>query len=240
MRDEEREKEAAIIARAKLGCCKAITSLLGKALLKLNQYLYSTNLNHTDVEDISQEALIKAWLNLNKFSGKSSFYTWVKCIANQLIKRKYRTPKPFFCELSGNLIDTKPSPLEQLIKEEQTLVLQSFLQTLPPTEQLVFKLHVLDALPYKDVCAKTGQRNWAARKACQRAIIKWEKYLTNEQKELSEKKKKQEYREINKKPIGQIYRRFLPWTNSNGKRLSNKVRWNKEAEESTCKTSCFN
>lgn len=240
MRTEQREKEAEIVARARLGCCKAITHLLEEALLKLNQYLHSTNLNHTDIEDISQETLIKAWLNLHTFSGKSSFCTWVKRIADQLIKRKHRTPKPSFCKLSDDIIDTKPSPLEQLIKEEQKELLQSFVQSLPPTEQLVFKLHVLNALPYKDVYAKTGQKNWAARKACQRAIIKWEKYLTNEQKELSEKKKKQKGRIINKKPIRQIYRRFLPWTNSNGKRLFNKVRWDEETEESTFKTSCLN
>lgn len=238
--------EAEIVAKAKLGCIKAITQLLEIALCKLKQYLYSTNLNHCDIQDISQETILKAWVNLSGFSGKSSFCTWVKRIADQLIKRANRTDKPVFTELTDDIVDPRPSPLEQLIKQEQHQLLQSFIQSLPRTERLVFVLHVLEALPYKDVCVKTGQKNWAARKAFTRAIIKWEKYLSNEGKNgqttstIHSANQKQKHKKINKQLSRQIYRRFLPWTNTNGKRLYDKVPGNEETEKSTYKASCIN
>lgn len=244
--------EAEIVARAKLDCIKAIIQLLEIALCPLKQYLYSTNLNHCDIQDISQETMLKTWINLSGFSGKSSFCTWVKRIADQLIKRANRTDKPVFTALTDDLVDPRPSPLEQLIKQEQHQLLQSFIQSLPRVERLVFALHVLEALPYKALCAKTGQKNWAARKAFTRAIIKWEKYLSNEGKNgqttstiplrdlQPSANQKQKHKKINKQLSRQIYRRFLPWTNTNGKKLYSKVPWNEETEKSTHKTSCIN
>lgn len=60
---------------------------------KLKSFIYRLVTNTEDVEDLSQETFIKAYKNLNKFRGESTFKTWLFAIANNLIKDHFRAQK---------------------------------------------------------------------------------------------------------------------------------------------------
>ncbi|WP_420573286.1 RNA polymerase sigma factor [Kordia sp.] len=60
---------------------------------KLKSFIYRLVTNTEDVEDLSQETFIKAYKNLHKFKGDSTFKTWLFAIANNLIKDHFRAQK---------------------------------------------------------------------------------------------------------------------------------------------------
>lgn len=57
---------------------------------KLKSFIYRLVTNTEDVEDLSQETFIKAYKNLNKFKGESTFKTWLFAIANNVIKDHFK------------------------------------------------------------------------------------------------------------------------------------------------------
>ena len=54
--------------------------------------LYGFLKTHSDAEDLTQQTFIKAWTNLEKFRGDSSFYTWIYRIAINLAKNFVKKP----------------------------------------------------------------------------------------------------------------------------------------------------
>ena len=60
---------------------------------KLKSFIYRLVTNTEDVEDLSQETFIKAYKNLHKFKGESTFKTWLFAIANNLIKDHFKAQK---------------------------------------------------------------------------------------------------------------------------------------------------
>ena len=49
---------------------------------KLYAQVYKMVKNDTSTKDVLQETFIKIWLNIAKFEGKSSFYSWLYRIAH--------------------------------------------------------------------------------------------------------------------------------------------------------------
>src|SRR5678816_2859002 len=59
---------------------------------KNNPYLYKVGMSygykHEDVQDLMQETFIAAYLNLEKFEGRSSFKTWItRIMLNQCYQK---------------------------------------------------------------------------------------------------------------------------------------------------------
>ena len=70
----------------------AVNELVEKYSTRLLRSAYLLCGNHADSEDIIQETLITAIKNINKFHGKSAFYTWLHGIlinkARHLIRKR--------------------------------------------------------------------------------------------------------------------------------------------------------
>lgn len=72
--------ENALIVKAKVDE-KALSELLQRYSDRVYLLCLRTLQNEADAQDAAQEALIRIYLNINKFRGDSSFYTWVFRIA---------------------------------------------------------------------------------------------------------------------------------------------------------------
>ncbi len=59
----------------------------------LKSFIYRLVTNTEDVEDICQEAFIKAYKNIESFNGKSTFKTWLFAITSNLIKDHFKAQK---------------------------------------------------------------------------------------------------------------------------------------------------
>ena len=93
----EREIDQALVERAQGGDQKAFDQLVSKYQRKLGRLLSRFIRDPGEVEDVSQEAFIKAYRALPNFRGDSAFYTWLYRIGintakNYLVSQGRRAP----------------------------------------------------------------------------------------------------------------------------------------------------
>ena len=83
-------KEAELISLSRQGDNSAFDQLIKDNKQKVYLSVLSKKKNPDLAEEITQKAIIKAWKNIDKFQGKSTFYTWVYRISHNLIIDEYR------------------------------------------------------------------------------------------------------------------------------------------------------
>ena len=82
----QREEDAALVARAKRGDRDAFRSLVERHERKAFAVALGMVKNPDDARDIVQEAFLKVWKSLGAFEGQSAFYTWLyRIVANLCI-----------------------------------------------------------------------------------------------------------------------------------------------------------
>lgn len=93
----EREIDQKLVERAQAGDKHAFELLVAKYQRKLGRLLSRFIRDHAEVEDVAQEAFIKAYRALPSFRGDSAFYTWLYRIGintakNYLVAQGRRAP----------------------------------------------------------------------------------------------------------------------------------------------------
>ncbi len=154
--------EQQLIERAKNGDTKAFEELMKKT--QTNIYNLGLRLlgNKEDAADLMQETYIKAYENLDRFEGRSSFSTWLYRIAtnNALMKlRKEKNKKVSIDELKKfgdksykiEISDWSENPSSYFKSAELKEVLQKAIDSLPPKYKSVFILHDVEGLPLAEV-----------------------------------------------------------------------------------------
>lgn len=82
----QREEDAALVARAKRGDREAFRMLVQNHERKAYAVALGMVKNPDDARDIVQEAFLKVWKSLGAFEGQSAFYTWLyRIVANLCI-----------------------------------------------------------------------------------------------------------------------------------------------------------
>ena len=77
----ERDQDAILVARVQTGDVAAFDQLVRRYRERLFGIIYNLCSNREDAADLTQEAFIKAFRSINRFQGKSSFFTWLYRIA---------------------------------------------------------------------------------------------------------------------------------------------------------------
>lgn len=115
-----------------------------------------------EVQDVAQEAFIKAYKALPNFRGESAFYTWLYRIAintakNYLVSRSRRPPgkdveleDAQYYESGGSLRDVE-SPENVLFGEELKAVVDGAIGALPEDLRTAITLREFDGLSYEDI-----------------------------------------------------------------------------------------
>jgi RNA polymerase sigma factor (sigma-70 family) len=126
---------------------------------KNNPYLYKLGMTygyiHEDVEDLMQETWIAAYLNLEKFEGRSSFKTWITRI--MLNECYHKSQKPGFKKEKANeIINEKTTPLfesdrstdtySSVLNTELGNVIGNALTSMPLEYRMVFSLRELNGM----------------------------------------------------------------------------------------------
>ncbi len=134
----------ALLGGARKGESGAFERLCGQATPRIYRTLYRITKNREDAEDALQEALMRAFINLPRFDGRSSFSTWLTRIALNAAFMKLRrgrlarevamdVPYPFGNEPGGyQLRDHAPSPEDEYAAQERAQILRSALNGLRP------------------------------------------------------------------------------------------------------------
>lgn len=89
------DSDKLFVARVQSGDVAAFDHLVRKYRERLYAVIYNLTSNREDAADITQEAFIKAFTSINRFQGKSAFYTWlyrigVNTALSQLKRNRFR------------------------------------------------------------------------------------------------------------------------------------------------------
>ncbi len=77
----EADEDLAIVRKIQAGDVDAFDALILKYRERVYSIIYNLTSNREDASDLAQETFIKAFQSINRFKGKSSFFTWLYRIA---------------------------------------------------------------------------------------------------------------------------------------------------------------
>ena len=151
--------EKSLINLVKKGDKKAYEVLVLQYQDRLVFSVYKFLKDYELAQDIAQEAFVKAFKNIEKFRGDSSFYTWIYRIAintaKNLLSSKARSSEVYDDEimelkLSESAVTTE-NPENILEAEELRSKMMDAIQSLPNDIRTTLSLREFDGLSYEEI-----------------------------------------------------------------------------------------
>ena len=151
--------EKSLINLVKNGDKKAYEVLVLQYQDRLVYSVYKFLKDYELAQDIAQEAFVKAFKNIEKFRGDSSFYTWIYRIAintaKNFLSSKARSSEVYDDEimelkLSESAITTE-NPENILEAEELRTKMMEAIQSLPDDIRTTLSLREFDGLSYEEI-----------------------------------------------------------------------------------------
>ncbi len=150
-----------LVKRAKKGDSRAFDLLVLKYQGRVAQLVSRYVSNAAEVEDVTQEAFIKAYRALPKFRGDSAFYTWLYRIAanaakNHLVALSRRPTTDLALddsesyEVPGRLKDNE-SPDEVIMGQQLEAVISQAIEALPLELKAALTLREFEGLSYDEI-----------------------------------------------------------------------------------------
>lgn len=156
------ETDQQLVVRVQKGDLRAFDLLVLKYQHKIFSLIGRYVHDADEVQDVAQEAFIKAYRALPKFRGDSQFYTWLYRIAvntakNYLVSRSRRPPgsdveveDAEYYEGGGALRDIE-NPENALFGAELKQVVEAAIGDLPADLRTAVTLREFDGLSYEDI-----------------------------------------------------------------------------------------
>lgn len=148
----EQIRDLELAHRSQAGDTEAFGELITKYHTKIFTMVHSMVRNEYDARDLAQEGFLKAWQSIQRFQGRSSFYTWLyRIMMNATIY--YFRRKRFLEE--RELDDNIPSSLPSLDVNCQCIEIRALidwgLAKLSPEHRAVVELKELEGLQYHEI-----------------------------------------------------------------------------------------
>jgi RNA polymerase sigma-70 factor (ECF subfamily) len=159
---ESREEDRRLIAAALAGDQEAYARILGKYHDAISNLIYRMINRPEEVEDLTQEAFIKAFAALASFNDEYAFSTWLYKIATNncidyLRKRKLHTfsiDKPLQGaddEYQFEIADHTTIPDQGIIDRQQRLTIEQAIASLPEKYRRVIHMRHVQEKSYEDI-----------------------------------------------------------------------------------------
>lgn len=142
--------ELELINKAKAGNKSALNTLLIDNLNILKGYVVKMVGDHHLAQDIIQDTLLKAVLNINKFEPRAKFSTWMIKIATNVYRDYLRKNKPFLL-IDENLVDKKNQVEDIVIENYEYKELMEIIMKLPYEKRVVFILKHYYGYKYEEI-----------------------------------------------------------------------------------------
>jgi len=122
--------------------------------------------NREDAEEVTQDAFVKAYSNLSKFKGESSFPSWIYRIAyntaiSHLRKHKHMQMSELHDERLRAREEEEDGPDEfdagSFSREEQLERLENAMAQLPPDDRALLVLFYLEDKPIREIAEIVSQ-----------------------------------------------------------------------------------
>lgn len=167
-REREAEIDRALVARAVDGERAAFGELVERYQKRVYSVAYGILRSREDAWDVAQEAFVKAYRNLDRFEGQSSFFTWMYRITYNLSIDHYRSKgrrdvisvgeqdhleraleregRPVFTTDPGDMTD----------RAELTRVLHEAMSKLSDKHRAIIVLREVEGLSYEEIANVLG------------------------------------------------------------------------------------
>ncbi len=162
MRLSAGENDQQLVKKVQAGDKRAFDLLVLKYQHKIFGLISRYVQDSHEVQDVAQEAFIKAYRALPNFRGDSAFYTWLYRIAintakNHLVSRSRRPPDrdveiedaEYFD--SGSALRDVENPENSLMGDELKTVVNNAIRELPDDLRSAVTLREFDGLSYEDI-----------------------------------------------------------------------------------------
>jgi RNA polymerase sigma-70 factor (ECF subfamily) len=161
----EREADQLLVERAQKGEQKAFDTLVAKYQRKLGRLLARFIRDPAEVEDVTQEAFIKAYRALPSFRGDSAFYTWLYRIGintakNYLVAQGRRAPTStsFDSEEAETFEDADQlrdinTPESLLHSKQIGETVNAAMEALPEELRTAIVLREIEGLSYEEIAS---------------------------------------------------------------------------------------
>jgi len=159
----DREIDQQLVERVQKGDKHAFDLLVSKYQRKLGRLLSRFIRDPSEVEDVTQEAFIKAYRALPGFRGDSAFYTWLYRIGintakNHLVAMGRRAPTSTGLDAeeaesleSGSQLRDLNTPENQLMSKQVGETVNQTLQELPEELRTAITLREIEGLSYEEI-----------------------------------------------------------------------------------------
>ena len=159
----DREVDQQLVERAQRGDKHAFELLVSKYQRKLALLLSRFIRDPTEVEDVTQEAFIKAYRALPTFRGDSAFYTWLYRIGintakNYLVAMGRRAPTTTDVDTEeaegfedGEHLRDLNTPENEMMSRQVAETVNQTLSELPEELRTAITLREIEGLSYEDI-----------------------------------------------------------------------------------------
>lgn len=148
-------EEIELINRSKSGNKSALNTLLTNNLSVLKGYIIKMTGNAELSQDIIQETMLKAVLNIHKFKPEAKFSTWLITIATNVYRDYLRKNKAL--ELMDEFVPSKDmGPEELTINKLQYKEVIKMLKSIPYEKRAAFILKHYYGYKYEEIAQVLG------------------------------------------------------------------------------------
>jgi RNA polymerase sigma factor (sigma-70 family) len=154
----------ALVEEARKGNEKAFARLMNRYRDSIYYMLLKMVSNPSDAEDLTIEAFGKAFRNLDSYTPRFAFSTWLFTIATNncvdFIRKKQMSPAPFdsypdnMDNITINIQSDLPDPEESLINHQKIAALKDIINQLKPRYRSLIQLRYYKEYSYEEISAE--------------------------------------------------------------------------------------
>jgi RNA polymerase sigma-70 factor (ECF subfamily) len=170
-----------LVFAARSGCRSAFNELWNLYSRRVYSTVFNITKNRQDAEDALQDSFFRAFLALESFEGRSSFYSWLTRIAinsalGMLRKRRCRPESSHALTFEHEeertpreIVDLAPGPEQMYDQDERCTRLMQAIQRLPANLQEIVQTRLTEECSVKEVASRLNISVPAAKSRLHRA-----------------------------------------------------------------------
>lgn len=164
MTESERVSDGALASAWRAGNEAAAAEIVRRHGDAIARFLYSAGAGRSDVDDLVQETLFRAFRGMDGWRGDASLRSWLCSIAGNLLKDEYRRSKGRqVVSIEDDQVVDQANPHEEAAANESEARLRAGLQTLPRLQREVFLMRAQQGCEYAEIATALGTTAGAAR-----------------------------------------------------------------------------
>jgi RNA polymerase sigma-70 factor (ECF subfamily) len=158
---EKAKNDLVLVEEAKRGNEKAFAGLMNKYRDSIYYMLLKMVNNPSDAEDLTIEAFGKAFRNLDSYTPRFAFSTWLFMIATNncidFIRKKQSSPVPLdqlqdgMDNLTVNIQSDLPDPEETLINDQKIAILRKIVNQLKSPYREIIEMRYYKEYSYEEI-----------------------------------------------------------------------------------------